>query len=145
MPGAGILLYTYNPLDKRFYYLVQFVPERNWIEDFGGTQEIGHTLLETAINEFIQETNNVLELDTCKLLELIIKNKVQSLQNKSNYHTYYLYIVPISPVYLRFKPIHFGPRELFDNIPRICKWMTIDEIREYHIHPRIEKFINNLL
>ena len=145
MAGAGILLYTYNPFDKRFYYLVQFVPERDWIEDFGGTQELNSTILETAIDEFIQETNNVLQLNRVDLLELILKNKVRSLQHKSNYHTYYLYIVPISPNYLRFRPIDFGPIEIHDNIPRICKWMTIDEIKEYQIHPRIEQFINNLL
>jgi len=144
MTGSGILLYTYNPKDRKFYYLVQFVPNRNWIEDFGGIQENGYSLLDTAIEEFIQETNNVLGLNKVDLLDLILKNKVYYIQNKNKQHKYHLFIIPISPIYLRFKPNNFGPKELHENIPKICKWMTVDEIKEYNIHPRIEKVINSL-
>jgi hypothetical protein len=145
MTGAGILLYTYNPKDRKFYYLVQFVPNRNWIEDFGGIQENGNSLLDTAIEEFIQETNNVLQLNKIDLLELVFKNKVYHIQNKIKHHNYHLFIIPISSNYLRFRPIDFGPIEIYENIPRICKWMNINEIKKYHIHPRIEKVINTLL
>lgn len=145
MTGAGILLYTYNPKDRKFYYLVQFVRNRNWIEDFGGIQEDNYSLLDTAIEEFIQETNNVLGLNRIDLIKLVSKNKVYHIQNKIKHHNYHLFIIPISPFYLRFKPNDFGPEELYENIPRICKWMTVDEIKEYNIHPRIEKVINSLL
>ena len=104
MTGSGILLYTYNPRDKKFYYLVQFVSTRNWIEDFGGIQENGYTLIDTAIEEFIQETNNVLRLNKAHLVELIL--------NKSKQHKYNIFIIPVSPNYLHFRPIDFGPAEL---------------------------------
>jgi len=142
MKEAGLLLYTYNPKDRKFYYLVQFILEKDWIEDFRGTKELGYTLRDTAIDSFIQETNNVLGLTRFNLLELIIKNRIHYKTKNKRYH---LFVIPVSPNYLKYKPADFGPKELYENVSRICKWMTLDEIIEYNIHPRLEEFIKILL
>jgi hypothetical protein len=140
MPGSGIILTTINPNNNKVYYLLQYVFDRQHLEDFGGIKEPNQTFLETAIDEFIQETNNVLRLSPLKLKSLIVND---SIELKTPDNRYRIYLIPVpSSFYLNYDCEDFGDKEEYENIRRLCMWLTAEDIKKFKIHPRCKPFMN---
>ncbi len=142
MPGSGIILTTINPSNNKIYFLLQYVFDRQHLEDFGGIREPNQTFLKTAIKEFIEETNNVLHLSPLKLKYMIEKDGIK-LSTKDN--RYYIYLVPVSSNYLNYDTKDFGEKEEYENIRRVCMWLTVEDILKFNIHPRCKPFLNLFL
>lgn len=141
MPGAGIILTALHPKDQKVYYFVQYVPSRKWIEDFGGIKEPGDSFVETAINEFLQETNNGMKFTKEKLHRML---STSGIELKINHNRYHLFIIPVESEYLEYKPEDFGYFEVYESIPRLCMWLTKKEILEIGVHPRCKDFFTSI-
>jgi hypothetical protein len=140
MPGSGIILTTINPSNNKVYFLLQYVFDRQHLEDFGGIKEPNQTFLETAIKEFIEETNNILRISPKKIKDIIKKDGIK-LTTKDN--RYFTYLVPVSSnYYLNYKSKDFGEKEMFENIRRVCMWLTVEDILQFEIHPRCKPFLD---
>lgn len=139
MPGAGIILTTINPNNNKVYFLLQYVFDRQHLEDFGGIREPQQTFIDTAIKEFIEETNNVLQITPTKFRKMIENN---SLKLRTEDNRYHLYLIPVSSIYLNYDCEDFGEKEEYENIRRMCMWLTIDDILKFKIHPRCKPFLN---
>lgn len=142
MPGSGIILTTINPSNNKVYFLLQYVFDRQHLEDFGGIKEPNQTFLETAIKEFIEETNNILHISPKKIKDIIKKDgiKLSTIDNR-----YHIFLIPVSSNYLNYDSKDFGEKEEYENIRRVCMWLTVEDILQFKIHPRCKPFLNLFL
>ncbi len=139
MPGAGIILVTKDTRSKKLYYFMQYNFDREWLEDFGGIKEDGDTFIDTAIKEFIEETNNGFGWSKEKLKRMIQSDSVH-LKTPIN-SRYHIFVIPVESGYLQYTPDHFGLIEKQDGFNRVCMWITKEDIMKIKVHPRCKPFL----
>ena len=64
-----------------------------------------------------------------------------SIELKTEDNRYRIYLIPVSQIYLKYDCEDFGDREKFENIRRICMWLTAEDIINFNIHPRCKPFL----
>ncbi len=138
MPGAGIILVTKSKSNNKVYYFMQYNIDREWLEDFGGIKEDSDSFITTAIKEFIEETNNGFGLCPNELKRMI---QYESIYVKTNDLRYHIFVIPVNPSYLKYRSLDFGLIEEHDGMPRVCMWLTKEEIMKFKVHPRCKPFL----
>jgi hypothetical protein len=124
---AGVICFTY--LNNQPYFFMQEV--QGQLEDFGGGKNFeSETPYQNALREFVEETNGQFMLkyddpfdEADMLMQLYL---VRKLLVRGRYHLFLLYV---PPAYLQLNSSQFGLIENTDKIPRVCKWYTLEEIK----------------
>lgn len=123
--AGGVILY-YKEQNKSISFL--FIQCQNEIEPFGGkTDIIDKTLKDTVKREADEESNGIIKLTDEILLDWV-------------YFPNSKYILFFVESKIKYDPILFGTKELYENIDRNVEWMQYDKIIDQKIR-KIDKSI----
>ncbi|MBL4898158.1 MAG: hypothetical protein JKX76_00795 [Colwellia sp.] len=126
--GGGIVFYCIH--EGEVYLLFQYNKICKWFEDFGGkTFTSDNDIFDTAAREADEESNNFFRRET--MLPLI-KNTQHFYHQTGKYCFFYIQINVMDPEM-------FGKREIFEDKQRTVVWVSLKNIRNHKLHPRLEK------
>jgi hypothetical protein len=125
--AGGVIIYK---IEKGQIYLL-LIDSRGNFEDFGGrSDENDETIFDMVSREAYEESNML--LDRNKIKERLITAKyVYSINSK-----YIVYIINALEDESKLTSEMFGNKEIYDNIPRKVKWISLNVF----LKPEIIKF-----
>ena len=68
-----------------------------------------------------------------------------SVHLKTFNNRYHIFVLPINPYYLQYNSNQFGLVEEYDDMPRVCMWLTREDIFKFKVHPRCKPFLELIL
>ena len=144
---------------KKIFLLVQI--KDGMIEDFGGVADrIDAHPIDTAIRETVEESNASIFGRPCRSRAQYWRDW-RNERKKLIYHVnlvwfrgvyeylfpdfkYALYLVKFNSKQLKkISPEKFGEREFHDNIKRKVNWISVRDLRNYELHPRL-RYLNQI-